>query len=75
MCWRGRIRSLNDPGFPILDFVLAATNSGPMIEETRKNLKVNRDVSVSEVADLSILRQAQREWESNKRKVSCEENS
>jgi hypothetical protein len=32
-----------------------------MIEETRKNLKVNRDVSLSEVADLSILREAQRE--------------
>jgi hypothetical protein len=32
-----------------------------MIEETRKNLKVNRDVSLSEVADLSLLREAQRE--------------
>jgi hypothetical protein len=32
-----------------------------MIEETRKNLKVNRDVSLSEVVNLSILREAQRE--------------
>ena len=32
-----------------------------MIEETRKNLKVNREVPLSEVADLSILRDAQRE--------------
>jgi len=32
-----------------------------MIEETKKNLKVNRDVSLSEVVNLSILREAQRE--------------
>jgi hypothetical protein len=32
-----------------------------MIEETRKNLKVNRDVSLSEVSDLSLLRETQRE--------------
>jgi len=32
-----------------------------MIEETRKNLKVNRDVSLSEVVNLSILREAKRE--------------
>jgi len=32
-----------------------------MIEETKKTLKLNRDVSLSEVADLSILREAQRE--------------
>jgi hypothetical protein len=32
-----------------------------MIEETRKNLKVNREVPLSEVADLSILRDAKRE--------------
>ena len=32
-----------------------------MIEETKKTLKVNRDVSLSEVADLSILKEAQRE--------------
>jgi hypothetical protein len=34
-----------------------------LFEETRKNLKVNRDVSLSEVADLSILRETQREME------------
>jgi NitT/TauT family transport system substrate-binding protein len=32
-----------------------------VIEETRQNLKVNREVSLSDVADLSILREAQRE--------------
>jgi hypothetical protein len=32
-----------------------------MIEETRKNLKVNREVPLSEVGDLSILRDAKRE--------------
>jgi NitT/TauT family transport system substrate-binding protein len=32
-----------------------------VIEETKKTLKINRDVSLSEVADLSILREAQRE--------------
>jgi len=32
-----------------------------MIEETKKNLKVNRDVSLSEVVNLSILREAKRE--------------
>ena len=32
-----------------------------VIEETKKTLKLNRDVSLSEVADLSILREAQRE--------------
>jgi len=32
-----------------------------VIEETKKALKVNRDVSLSEVADLTILREAQRE--------------
>ena len=32
-----------------------------VIEETRKTLKITRDVPVSEVADLSILREAQRE--------------
>jgi hypothetical protein len=32
-----------------------------MIEETRKNLKVNRDVSLSEVVNISILREAKRE--------------
>jgi len=32
-----------------------------MIEETKKKLKVNRDVSLSEVVDLSIFREAQRE--------------
>ena len=30
-----------------------------VIEETRKNLKVNREVPLSEVADLSIFRDAQ----------------
>ena len=32
-----------------------------VIEETKKVAKMNRDVSVSDVADLSILREAQRE--------------
>jgi NitT/TauT family transport system substrate-binding protein len=32
-----------------------------VIEETKKTLKVNREVPLSEVADLSILREAQRE--------------
>jgi len=32
-----------------------------VIEETRKAAKVNRDVSLSEVADLSILTEAQKE--------------
>jgi ABC-type nitrate/sulfonate/bicarbonate transport system substrate-binding protein len=32
-----------------------------VIEETKKTLKINRDVLLSEVADLSILREAQRE--------------
>ena len=32
-----------------------------MIEETKKTLKLNRDVSLSEVADLSILTEAQKE--------------
>ena len=32
-----------------------------VIEETRKQAKVNREVSPSEVADLSILRDAQKE--------------
>ena len=32
-----------------------------VIEETRKNLKVNREIPLSEIADLSILREAQRE--------------
>ena len=40
-----------------------------MIEETRKNLKVNRDVSLSEVSDLSLLREAQREIEIKENKL------
>jgi len=32
-----------------------------VIEETRKNLKVNREVPLADVADLSILREAQKE--------------
>jgi len=32
-----------------------------MIEERKQTLKINRDVPLSEVADLSILREAQRE--------------
>ena len=32
-----------------------------VIEETKKSLKVNRDVPLSEVADLSLIREAQRE--------------
>jgi NitT/TauT family transport system substrate-binding protein len=32
-----------------------------VIDETRKNLKINREVALSEVADLSILREAQKE--------------
>jgi ABC-type nitrate/sulfonate/bicarbonate transport system substrate-binding protein len=32
-----------------------------VVEETRKNLKVNREIPLSEIADLSILREAQRE--------------
>ena len=32
-----------------------------VIEETRKNLKVNREVPLSDVADLSIFREAQKE--------------
>lgn len=32
-----------------------------MIEETKKAAKVNRDVSISEVADLTILREAEKE--------------
>ena len=32
-----------------------------VIEETRKNLKVDREVPLGDVADLSILREAQRE--------------
>jgi NitT/TauT family transport system substrate-binding protein len=34
-----------------------------VIEETRKNLKVNREVPLNDVADLSIFREAQRELE------------
>ena len=34
---------------------------GTVIEETRKNLKVNREVPLSDVADLSIFREAQKE--------------
>ena len=32
-----------------------------MIEETKKAAKVNREVSMKDVADLSILKEAQRE--------------
>jgi len=32
-----------------------------VIEETKKAAKVNRDVSISEVADLTILREAEKE--------------
>jgi len=32
-----------------------------LIEETKKAAKVNSDVSISEVADLTILREAQKE--------------
>ena len=32
-----------------------------MIEERKQTLKINRDVPLSEVADLSILREAQKE--------------
>jgi len=32
-----------------------------VIEETKKTAKVNRDVSISEVADFRILSEAQRE--------------
>jgi len=32
-----------------------------VIEETKKAAKVNRDVSISEGADLTILREAQKE--------------
>ena len=32
-----------------------------VIDETKKNMKLNRDVPYSEIADLSILREAQRE--------------
>jgi hypothetical protein len=32
-----------------------------MIEERKQTLKITRDVPLSEVADLSILREAQRE--------------
>jgi hypothetical protein len=33
----------------------------PVIEETKKQAKVNPEVSPSEIADLSILRDAQKE--------------
>jgi ABC-type nitrate/sulfonate/bicarbonate transport system substrate-binding protein len=32
-----------------------------VIDETKKTMKLNRDVAFSEIADLSILREAQRE--------------
>ena len=32
-----------------------------LIEEAKKSVKVDREVSVSDVADLSILREAQKE--------------
>jgi hypothetical protein len=32
-----------------------------VIDETKKTMKLNRDVVFSEIADLSILREAQRE--------------
>ena len=32
-----------------------------VIEETRKNLKINREVPLSDVADLSLIREVQRE--------------
>jgi hypothetical protein len=32
-----------------------------VIDETKKTMKLNRDVPFSEIADLSILREAQRE--------------
>jgi hypothetical protein len=32
-----------------------------LIDEARKNAKLNRDVSIDQVADLSILREVQRE--------------
>ena len=52
------------------DGVVKAYNEDPaicekglrlVIEETKKTLKVDRDVSLSEVADLSLIREAQRE--------------
>ena len=32
-----------------------------MIEDRKQTLKINREIALSEVADLSILREAQRE--------------
>ncbi len=32
-----------------------------MIDETKKTMKVTRDVPLSEIADLSIIREAQKE--------------
>jgi hypothetical protein len=32
-----------------------------LIDEAKKNAKLNREVSIDQVADLSILREAQRE--------------
>jgi hypothetical protein len=32
-----------------------------VIDETRKTLKINREVPLADVADLSILREAQKE--------------
>jgi hypothetical protein len=32
-----------------------------MIEERKQTLKINRDIALSEVADLSLFREAQRE--------------
>jgi len=32
-----------------------------LIDEAKKNAKLNRDISIDQVADLSILKEAQRE--------------
>ena len=42
------------------DINKCAKGLGTVIEETRKNLKVNREVPLSDVADLSIFRKSKR---------------
>jgi len=36
-------------------------DSGPIIEEAKNALKVNREVSLNEVVDLAILKEAQKD--------------
>ena len=43
------------------DFSLPEDGLRLLIDEAKKNAKLNREISINQVADLSILREAQRE--------------